>query len=82
MDLQPDDPRKRREILTPSGLNRLARELIENAFPLVWVEGELSNCARPASGHLYFTLKDPQAQVRCAMFRQKAMLLRWTTTPR
>src|SRR5687767_9452055 len=69
--------RERREILTPSGLNRLARELVENAFPLVWVEGEISNCARPASGHLYFTLKDPQAQVRCAMFKQKAMLLRF-----
>lgn len=67
----------RREILTPSGLNRLARDLIENALPLVWVEGELSNCARPASGHLYFTLKDAHAQVRCAMFRTRAMHLRF-----
>ena len=77
MDESPRPARPRREILTPSGLNRLARELVENAFPLVWVEGEISNCARPASGHVYFTLKDAQAQVRCAMFRQKAMLLRF-----
>jgi exodeoxyribonuclease VII large subunit len=66
-----------RIILTPSRLNALVRELVEDAFPLVWLEGELSNCSRPASGHLYFTLKDSGAQVRCAMFRMKAMRLRF-----
>jgi exodeoxyribonuclease VII large subunit len=66
-----------RDILTPSRLNALVRELVEDAFPLVWLEGELSNCSRPASGHLYFTLKDAAAQVRCAMFRMKAMRLRF-----
>lgn len=40
-------------------------------MPLLWVEGEISNFARPASGHWYFTLKDQQAQIRCAMFRNR-----------
>lgn len=58
------------EILTVSALNREVRELIEENIGLVWVEGEISNLARPASGHIYFSLKDEKAQVRCAMFRQ------------
>jgi exodeoxyribonuclease VII large subunit len=66
-----------RQILTPSALNGLARELIEGAFPLVWVEGELSNVARPASGHVYFTLKDAGAQVRGAMFKPRSTFLRF-----
>ncbi len=65
------------DTLTPSQLNALARNLIEDSFPLVWVEGELGNVARPASGHLYLTLKDARAQVRCAMFRPKAGLLKF-----
>jgi len=63
------------DILSPSQLNTLARSLLEDAFPLVLVEGELSNLARPASGHLYFTLKDARAQVRCALFRPKSQWL-------
>jgi exodeoxyribonuclease VII large subunit len=66
-----------RHILTPSTLNRLVRDLLEDALPLVWIEGELSNVARPASGHLYFTLKDSAAQVRCAMFKPKSGWLRF-----
>jgi exodeoxyribonuclease VII large subunit len=66
-----------RHILTPSTLNRLVRGLLEDALPLVWIEGELSNVARPASGHLYFTLKDSAAQVRCAMFKTKSSGLRF-----
>ena len=46
------------EILSPSQLNTLARDLLEGAFPQAWVEGELSGVARPSSGHLYFCLKD------------------------
>jgi exodeoxyribonuclease VII large subunit len=61
-----------RKILTPSSLNRQARGLLEQNFPAVWVEGEISNLARPASGHLYFSLKDQSAQIRCALFRQHA----------
>jgi exodeoxyribonuclease VII large subunit len=66
-----------RHILTPSTLNRLVRDLLEDALPLIWIEGELSNVARPASGHLYFTLKDSAAQVRCAMFKPKSSWLRF-----
>jgi exodeoxyribonuclease VII large subunit len=64
-------------VLTPSQLNALARDLLESAFPLVWVEGELGNITRPGSGHLYFTLKDARAQVRCAMFRPKSQWLKF-----
>jgi exodeoxyribonuclease VII large subunit len=66
-----------REVLSPSQLNTLARDLLEGAFPLVWVEGELGNLSRPASGHLYFTLKDARAQVRCALFRPKSQWLKF-----
>lgn len=65
-----------REVLTVSQLNQRARQLLEDVFPQVWVEGELSNLARPSSGHLYFTLKDAGAQVRCALFRGNAARVR------
>ncbi len=70
--------RPQRDIYTVSRLNREARAVLEGNFPLLWVEGELSNLARPRSGHLYFTLKDEFAQVRCAMFRMRAMHLGFT----
>jgi exodeoxyribonuclease VII large subunit len=66
-----------RDILTPTQLNTLARDLLEGAFPLIWVEGELGNVTRPASGHLYFTLKDARAQVRSAMFKPKSQWLKF-----
>lgn len=56
-------------VYTVTQLNFEVRTLLEGSFPLLWVEGELSNLARPASGHLYFSLKDARCQVRCAMFR-------------
>lgn len=65
-----------REILSVSQLNNRARLLLEDVFSSIWVEGEISNLARPASGHIYFTLKDKQAQVRCALFRQNALRVR------
>jgi exodeoxyribonuclease VII large subunit len=74
--LESDDT-SQRHILTPSSLNRLVRDLLGDVFPLVWIEGELSNVAKPASGHLYFTLKDSGAQVRCAMFKMKVATLRF-----
>ncbi|WP_096084660.1 exodeoxyribonuclease VII large subunit [Agaribacterium haliotis] len=64
--------------LSVSELNRQARQLLEQQLGQLWVSGELSNFSRPASGHWYFTLKDSQAQVRCAMFRGRNMLLRQT----
>lgn len=63
-------------ILTVSQLNRLARQLLEDHFPAVQVQGEISNFAQPASGHWYLTLKDSNAQVRCAMFRNRNMFVR------
>ncbi len=58
-------------VYTVSRLNREVRLLLEQGLPGVWVEGEISNLARPGSGHWYFSLKDRDAQIRCAMFRQK-----------
>jgi len=69
------NPHPLREIYTVSRLNREARAVLEGNFPLLWLEGEISNLARPRSGHIYFSLKDEFAQVRCAMFRMKAMNL-------
>jgi exodeoxyribonuclease VII large subunit len=65
-----------REVLSVSQLNSRARLLLEDVFAGIWVEGEISNLAKPASGHIYFTLKDSQAQVRCALFRQNATRVR------
>ena len=67
-----------RTILTVSRLNQEARQLLESGLGRLWVEGEISNLARPASGHLYFTLKDARAQVSCALFRNRALGLRFT----
>jgi len=67
-----------REIYTISRLNREARQLLEGSFPLLWVEGEISNFARPSSGHWYLSLKDEAAQVRCAMFRTRNRLVRFS----
>ncbi|MDT3736211.1 MAG: exodeoxyribonuclease VII large subunit [Denitratisoma sp.] len=63
------------EILSVSALNRMARQTLESRFPLLWVSGEISNLRRPASGHLYFAMKDECAQVDCVMFRSRAQLL-------
>jgi exodeoxyribonuclease VII large subunit len=62
-----ETPGKR--VFSVSQLNRLARQLLEQDLPPMWVEGEISNLARPASGHLYFSLKDDRSQIRCALFR-------------
>ncbi|MFC3285751.1 exodeoxyribonuclease VII large subunit [Litchfieldella rifensis] len=70
---QPTDP-----ALSVSELNRRARLLLERDFGQCWVEGELSGVSRPASGHVYFTLKDDRAQLRCALFRNRA---RFVATP-
>ncbi|MFW3614722.1 exodeoxyribonuclease VII large subunit [Billgrantia antri] len=64
--------------LSVSEVNRRARLLLESGIGEVWVEGELSGVSRPASGHVYFTLKDSSAQLRCALFRTRA---RFVATP-
>ena len=60
-----------REVYTVDRLNKAARKLLESTFSQVWVEGEISNLSAPGSGHLYFTLKDGSAQIRCAYFRNQ-----------
>jgi exodeoxyribonuclease VII large subunit len=70
-------PRVERDVYTVSRLNREVRMLLESGLPLLWLEGEISNFAAPASGHWYFSLKDASAQVRCAMWKQKNSLLRF-----
>jgi len=73
------DPAARpdRPPLAPSQLNALARELLEGALGQVWIEGELGGVSRPASGHLYFALKDARAQVRCALFKPRSQWLKF-----
>jgi exodeoxyribonuclease VII large subunit len=65
------------EVLSVSALNRSVRDLLEHRFPLLWVGGEISNFVQARSGHLYFSLKDDQAQVRCVMFRGRCAYLDW-----
>ncbi|WP_457676496.1 exodeoxyribonuclease VII large subunit [Thiolapillus sp.] len=66
-----------RDIWSVSRLNGEIRAVLEGSFPLLWVEGEISNLATPRSGHAYFSLKDEHAQVRCALFRNRRMRLRF-----
>jgi len=53
------------------------RRLMETSYPEVWIEGELSSLSTPASGHLYFSLKDDRSQLRCAMFKGRASISRY-----
>jgi exodeoxyribonuclease VII large subunit len=69
------DDSPQREVYSVARLNREVRQLLEADFARIWVEGEISNLARPPSGHLYFTLKDASAQISCALFRNRATRL-------
>jgi len=83
MDLRPNPAagaRPDKDVYTVSRLNREVRVLLERGFGSLWLEAEISNFARPGSGHWYFSLKDADAQVRCAMFRQRNLLC--AVTPR
>jgi len=79
----PDQPRTpaptrtERDVYSVSRLNKEVRLLLESGLPQLWLEGELSNFAAPASGHWYFSLKDSTAQVRCAMWRQRNTQVRF-----
>lgn len=66
-----------RDVWSVSRLNLEVQGLLEGSFPLLWVEGEISNFSRPASGHFYFSLKDDRAQVNAAMFRARNQRLRF-----
>src|SRR5262245_5474964 len=70
-------PARERDVYTVSRLNKEVRLLLESGMPLLWLEGELSNFAAPASGHWYFSLKDSGAQVRCAMWRLRNQQVRF-----
>ena len=59
-------------VLTVSQLNTQIKQSLEQMFPEVWVEGEVSNLRIPSSGHVYFTLKDQQSQIRAVLFKGKA----------
>ena len=61
------------KIISVSELNKKAKSLLENGIPKLWIEGEISNLARPASGHMYFSLKDESSQIRCAWFKQRQL---------
>ncbi|RDL42833.1 exodeoxyribonuclease VII large subunit [Marinomonas piezotolerans] len=60
-----------------SELNRQIQQLLEASLPWIMVEGEISNIAKPGSGHWYFSLKDDRAQIRCAMFKGKNVAVRF-----
>lgn len=70
-DAKSAEPLRIKDVYTVSRLNLEVRSLIESSYPPIWVEGEISNLARPRSGHIYFSLKDDACQVRCAMFRMQ-----------
>lgn len=61
-----------RVVYSVSTLTRQVKDLLESELPQVWVEGEISNLSRPASGHVYFSLKDDRSQIRCALFRGRS----------
>ncbi len=65
-------------IVTVTQLTAQIKNLLEGAFPDIWVEGEISNLAVPQSGHAYFTLKDEQSQVRTVLFRSSQRFLKFT----
>ena len=65
------------QILTVSDLTSQIKEIVEGSFPLVWIEGEVSNFTHHRSGHMYFTLKDEQAELRSVMFRGLNQFIRF-----
>jgi len=77
LDLVFEEPAPMRRIWPVRELVARMRELVEQACGDLWVEGEISNCRAAPSGHLYFTLKDAEAQLPAVLFRRQAMLLRF-----
>ena len=75
--MYPESNTRSRDIYSVTRLNREAKAVLEGSFPPLWVQGEISNLARPSSGHLYFSLKDQHSQVRCAMFKGRNQILKF-----
>ena len=67
-----------KEIISVGELNRSAKAILESNFSSVSVLGEISNLAQPSSGHIYFTLKDAEGSIRCAMFKNQKMRMNFT----
>src|SRR4249920_2875771 len=81
-DLPLDEPEppattKRRVVFSVSNLTAGIRGLLETEYADVWVEGEISNCRLWNTGHLYFTLKDPGAQLKAVMFKSQVRSLKF-----
>jgi exodeoxyribonuclease VII large subunit len=70
-------PNQPEQIYTVTAVNKMARYTIEESFPSVWVEGEISNYLHHGSGHRYFSLKDDQSQLKCAMWRSDGASLKF-----
>ena len=66
-----------KEIISVGELNRSAKAILDNNFSSVAVMGEISNLAQPSSGHIYFTLKDDEGSIRCAMFKNQKLRLKF-----
>lgn len=75
LELESTEIETARTVYSISELNQMVRSLLEDAFPPLWVEGEISNFACPSSGHWYFSLKDAGAQIKCAMFQGRNRLI-------
>lgn len=67
-----------KHIYSISELNSLARQILEGGLGQIWISGEISNLVQASSGHLYFSLKDGQAQARCALFRMNGRRLNFS----
>src|ERR1700730_10692493 len=65
------------KVLTVGEISRTVKGLLEEAFPTVWVSGEVSNLARPNSGHVYLTLKDSESQLKAVLYRAVALRMRF-----
>jgi len=65
------------KVFSVGELSRAVKFLLEEGFPVVWVTGEVSNVSRPASGHVYFTLKDSESQLRCTLWRNTSRQVRF-----
>ncbi len=73
-----DQGSNKTHIVTVTQLTSQLKDILENTFPDVWVEGEISNLSIPQSGHAYFTLKDEQSQIRAILFRSSQRFLKFT----